>query len=87
VRTYFARLAVERAASDAGGAAGYNLFAVSHADYARIAELQRSYYNQLRAIVASSEPAQVVALVSTQLLPLSAGETSEPSHGLGAPDI
>lgn len=73
LRRYYAQLAVDRLGTAPAPASGYNVFAVSRADYARILELQRSYFAELRAIVATSEPAQVVGLASTQLLPLSQG--------------
>jgi hypothetical protein len=71
LRNFFSRLATERAAQSAQGTSGYNVFAVSRADYRRIVELQRNYFAQLRAIVAESTPTQVVGLASTHLLILS----------------
>lgn len=71
LRRYFFELALARVVAGTPSASGYNVFTVSRADYARIVELQRGYYAQLRAIVAASEPVQVVALASTHVLPLS----------------
>lgn len=71
LRRYFFQLALDRVVQGTPSASGYNVFAVSRADYARIVELQRGYYAQLRAIVAASEPVQVIALASTHVLPLS----------------
>lgn len=47
---------------------GYNLFALSRADLARIAALQRRFYREVRGIVAASEPSEVLALMNTQLV-------------------
>lgn len=71
LRRYFAQLAVDRAAQVGPVGSGYNVFSVSRKDYARIVQLQRSYFTQLRAIVADSAPAQVVGLASTHVLLLS----------------
>jgi hypothetical protein len=71
LRRYFFQLALDHVVEGTRSVSGYNVFAVSRADYARIVELQRGYYAQLRAIVAASEPVQVVALAATQVLPLS----------------
>ncbi|MDD9967684.1 MAG: DUF4423 domain-containing protein [Myxococcales bacterium] len=73
LKAYFAQLAVDRLRSGVKAASGYNVFAVSEADYVRIEQLQRSYFTQLRTIVASSEPTQVVGLASTQLMALTRG--------------
>lgn len=78
LRRYFFQLALDRVVQGAPSASGYNVFAVSRADYARIIELQRGYYAQLRAIVAASEPVQVVALATTHVLPLSDALDLEP---------
>jgi transcriptional regulator with XRE-family HTH domain len=76
LRRYFFQLALDRVIQGTPSASGYNVFAVSRADYARIIELQRGYYAQLRAIVAASEPVQVIALASTHVLPLSSSDAS-----------
>ncbi|MFT5685577.1 MAG: transcriptional regulator with XRE-family HTH domain [Myxococcota bacterium] len=47
---------------------GYNLFALSRTDLARIADLQRRFYREVRGIVAASEPSEVIALMNTQLV-------------------
>jgi transcriptional regulator with XRE-family HTH domain len=48
----------------------YNLFAVSEGDWLRLRELHIAYFQELRAIVAQSEPQERVALVNLQLLRL-----------------
>jgi hypothetical protein len=78
LRRYFYQLALERVVQGIPSASGYNVFAVSRADYARIVELQRGYYAQLRAIVAASEPVEVIALASTHVLSLSDTAASAP---------
>jgi transcriptional regulator with XRE-family HTH domain len=62
----------------------YNLFGISRADLARLFELQRSYFREMRAIIAASEPAEELVLANMHLVQLTAslgelGETS-PSH-------
>ncbi len=52
----------------------YNVFSVTHADLARVRELLRSTYRELRAIVAASEPSETAAIVNLQLVEL----TGEP---------
>jgi hypothetical protein len=49
------------------------LCGVSNADLERLRELQRSYFLELRSIVARSAPVEQVVLVNLQLLPLSSG--------------
>jgi hypothetical protein len=46
----------------------YNVFSVTHADLARVRELLRSTFRELRAIVAASEPSETAALVNLQLV-------------------
>lgn len=48
----------------------YNVFSVTHADFARVRELLRSTFRELRAIVAASEPSETAALVNLQLVAL-----------------
>ena len=50
----------------------YNLFTVSEADWERLRELHIAYYQELRRIVGSSQPAERVALVNLQLMRLDA---------------
>ncbi len=49
---------------------GYAVFGVSRADLARIRELHRAYYRQVRAIVSASAPTDVVVLLNLQLVAL-----------------
>lgn len=50
----------------------YNVFGVSRADLVRLEQLHASYYNQMRAIVANSEPVETVAVACAQLFALDA---------------
>ncbi len=69
LREHWARVGLERvAAGGVGGVFSYNVVSVSRADLARIEELHRAYFRQVRAVVAASEPAEVVALVNVQLV-------------------
>jgi len=56
--------------AEPASAFAYNLFSVSQADLERIRALHRSYFRELRAIVAKSDPAQAVALVTMSLVEL-----------------
>lgn len=46
----------------------YNVMSVSHADLARIRELLRTTFREVRTIVANSEPAETAALLNLQLI-------------------
>ena len=85
LRRHWARVVLDRI--DVPGHRGlfsYNVVSVSTADLARIEDLHRAYFRDVRAIVAASEPAEVVALVNVQLLelvPAHGGAGSGPGHG------
>lgn len=70
LKVWWAQVALERLEAQKPGRFSYNLFTVSRADYARLEQLQLAYFRELRAIVAESAPAERVALVNMQLLPL-----------------
>ena len=53
------------------GLFSHSVFGVSDEDLKRIRELQKAYYQEVRAIVAQSTPVQRVALLNLQLVPLS----------------
>lgn len=67
VRAWSARMGLERMQQSGEGVFSYNVFTVSEADLARLQELQRTFFRQLRAIVAASEPAERVAIANVQL--------------------
>jgi transcriptional regulator with XRE-family HTH domain len=48
----------------------YNLFTVSEKDWERLRELHIAYFQELRRIIGSSQPAERVALVNLQLMRL-----------------
>jgi len=72
VRLWWTRTAVERIERHAEHTLSYNLFSVSRADYERIKELYRSFFAQMRAIIADSAPNERVVLFSSLMVPLEA---------------
>lgn len=60
----------ERFEQGADGVFSYNLFGVSLKDLARLQELQRAHFRELRRIVAESQPVETVAVVNLQLFSL-----------------
>lgn len=74
LKVHWAKVAMQRAANPMpDDVFGYNVISVSEADLVRIRELLATSYRQIRAIVASSEPAERVALVNLQLVAWSNG--------------
>jgi DNA-binding transcriptional regulator YiaG len=70
LRAFWSRVAADRVESGANGEFAFNLFGVSRADLARLRELQRRYFQELRTIIGASEPVEEVVLFNLQLLPL-----------------
>jgi len=70
LRLWWARTALDRAARGSPHQLSYNLFSVSAADYDRILELYRSFFAQMRAIIADSSPNERVVLFSSLTVPL-----------------
>jgi transcriptional regulator with XRE-family HTH domain len=68
--TFWARVGAERLGAGSQGNFAYNLFGVSNADLERLRELQRTYFAELRSIVASSRPVEHVVLANMQLFTL-----------------
>ncbi len=62
---------LQAAPADAAVSA-YNLFGISRADLARLIELQRAYFRQMRTIIAASEPAEELVLANMHLVQLTA---------------
>jgi hypothetical protein len=60
----------QRFEQGAPGVFSYNLFGVSHKDLARIQDLQRAHFREIRRIVAESQPVQTVAVVNLQIFSL-----------------
>lgn len=72
LKSHWSRVAAERIERGAPGQFSYNVFTVSDADFERLRDLQRTYFQAMRAIVAASEPGERVAVVNVQLLALDA---------------
>jgi len=70
VRSWWTRVALERIQAGHGEAFSFNLFSVSEPDLQRIKEAYRAFFQQMRAIIAASEPNQRVVLFSTLLVPI-----------------
>lgn len=68
LRNHWARVAAEGLETPTPrDLASYNLLSCSRADLQRIRELQLQFYEQIRAIVAASEPVETTALVYLRL--------------------
>jgi transcriptional regulator with XRE-family HTH domain len=80
LKAFWAALAAERSQAQRPGLFAYNVFAVSRADLERLQSLQRAYLNEMRTIIARSEPSEVVALANVQLFALG-DETRRLSDG------
>jgi hypothetical protein len=70
LRVFWSEVALERLKARADGLFSHSVLAVSELDLQRIRELQKAYYQEVRAIVAQSQPVERVALLNLQLLPL-----------------
>jgi hypothetical protein len=70
LRVFWSQVATERLTRGGEGLFAYNVFSVSNADLERIRELHKAYYQEVRAIVAGSDPVDRVALINLQLVPL-----------------
>jgi transcriptional regulator with XRE-family HTH domain len=70
LKAHWARVGAQRAEEGAPGQFSYNVFSVSRADFERIREAHLRYFYAMRAIVAESQPDEVVAVVNVQLFAL-----------------
>jgi transcriptional regulator with XRE-family HTH domain len=70
LRAFFSRVAADRLVAGAEGDFSFNLFSVSAPDLERLRALQHAYFQELRSIVARSEPPEHIVLTNIQLLPL-----------------
>ncbi|MGC4086496.1 MAG: DUF4423 domain-containing protein [Polyangiaceae bacterium] len=77
-KIWWTEQALSRLGSGQAGIFSYNVFAVSAADFARINDLYRAYFRQVRSIIAQSEPSERVVLATLQLLQL---DSDEPPPG------
>jgi len=73
LKAFWAGVAAERSRTPRPGLFAYNVFAVSRRDLSRLELLLRDYLQEMRAIVAASEPSEVVALANVQLFGLEEG--------------
>lgn len=67
LKTWAARIGLERLQDVGDDLFSFNLFTVSSADLARLRDLQRAFFRQQRAIVADSQPAEHVVIANLQL--------------------
>lgn len=70
LKAWWSEVGTQRLRAATPGVFSYNLFGVSQADFERLQALQRTYFRELRSIVAQSHPVQTVALVNLQLFSL-----------------
>ena len=76
LKTWWAQVAAERLRS-AEGTASFTVCAVSQDDFARIQQLQRQYYRQVRTLIAASAPCERVVLINLQAIALDRGDGSQ----------
>jgi len=67
LRGHWAHAAAARVAAGEGDLFSFSLVAISREDLARVRQLQRRYFRELRGIVKASSPAEVGALVVAQV--------------------
>jgi len=72
LKTHWTQVAADRIQLGAPGQFSYNVFVVSRDDFERIRQLHLDYFRALRAVVAESEPGEVVAVANVQLFDLAA---------------
>ena len=70
LKAHWSQEAARRALRGDPGQFSYNVFSVSRADFERIREAHLRYYAAMRAIVADSQPGEVVAVVNVHLFAL-----------------
>lgn len=70
LRGFWTAVAHERLQAGSTGVFSYNVFGISNADLVRLRELHANYFQQMRAIIAQSQPVERVAVTCTQLLAL-----------------
>lgn len=73
LRAWWGNVAVERATAGAAGVTSYSLFTVSQEDFERLCDLQRAFFQQVRSIVAESQPCERVVLACAQMVDLEPG--------------
>jgi hypothetical protein len=78
LKTFWAEVALERLREGRPGRFSYNVISVSEADLARLEEMHLAFFRSIRTVVADSAPAERVALVNVQLVPLDGRAVSLP---------
>jgi hypothetical protein len=68
----WSKVALSRLESGVQGTFGYNLMAVSKADFVRLQALHLGYFREMQALVADSAPSERVVLFNTELFALDA---------------
>jgi len=66
------KVALARLEDGVQGTFGYNLMAISKADFARLKALHLGYFREMQALVTDSEPSECVVLFNTELFALDA---------------
>ena len=61
LKAFWAALAAQRATPPRAGLFAYNVFSVSRADLVKLQTLQRAYLNEMRTVIAQSQPSEVPA--------------------------
>lgn len=80
LQTFWLQTALERQQARQPGVYSYNLFSISEADYQRALQLYQAFFNDMRRLIAASEPNERVVLFATQLIPLDAPEPARPKR-------
>jgi hypothetical protein len=70
LRGFWTRVALDRVERESDDVFSFNLGTLAEGDLERVRALHRRYFNELRAIIASSEPAETVLLANIQLIRL-----------------
>ncbi len=77
LRVWWGKVGLDRAAAGRPGLK-YNLFSVSAKDLERLRQLETAYLNEMRTIIAQSEPMERIVLATVQLLELGDEPTAQP---------
>ena len=84
LRGWWAQVAAQRVAEGRRGTL-YTLGGVSSVDLERLRELEKAYFNEVRAIIAQSQPVERVVLAMVELIDLGENEPSPLPTGVSAP--
>ncbi len=70
LREWWARVGLQYIEEQRPGIFSFNVFSVSNSDYQRLQEMHRSYYRNMRSLIAVSSPEQRVVVANVQLFAL-----------------